>query len=61
MPSQSWFPILTASAILVAGLLFANHHMPGAIAGAALMILSIWFWSLEGPGGYHVHLTRDTQ
>lgn len=59
MPSQAWFPILTASAILLGGLFFANHYMPGAIAGGALMILGIWLWSLEGPGGYHVHPTRN--
>jgi cytochrome c oxidase subunit 1 len=55
MPSQSWFPFVTAVAILVAGLLFAHHVMVGALAGLALIVFSIWMWSLEGPGGYHTH------
>ncbi len=57
MPSQSWLPILTASAILLGGLFFANHNMPGAMVAGVLMIFGIWCWSLEGPGGYLVHPT----
>ena len=55
MPSQSWFPFVTAVAILVAGLFFAHHVMAGALAGLALIVISVWMWSLEGPGGYHTH------
>ncbi len=54
MPSQSWFPLLTAGAIFVSGLFFANHLMTGAIFGGVFIVLFIWLWASEGPGGYHV-------
>jgi cytochrome c oxidase subunit 1 len=59
MPSQSWFPFLTAVAILIAGLFFAHHVMAGALAGFALIVVSIWMWSLEGPGGYHIQPNHE--
>ncbi len=59
MPSQSWFPIITASGILTGALFFTNHIMLGAIAGAAILLIGAWLWSLEGPGGYHVHPEQD--
>jgi cytochrome c oxidase subunit 1 len=59
MPSQSWFPILTATALLTAGIFFANHIWEGAIAGGAAMFLSIYFWATEGPGGYHIHAEEE--
>jgi cytochrome c oxidase subunit I len=55
MPSQSWFPFFTAVAILIGGLFFAHHMMVGALAGLALIVINVWMWSLEGPGGYHLH------
>jgi cytochrome c oxidase subunit 1 len=55
MPSQSWFPIITASGILIGGLFFTNHIMLGAIAGGVVVFFGAWMWALEGPGGYHVH------
>jgi cytochrome c oxidase subunit 1 len=55
MPGQSWFPFVTAVAILLAGLFFAHHIIAGALAGLALIVISVWMWSLEGPGGYHIH------
>jgi len=54
MPSQSWFPLLTAISILIGGLCFAHHFLPGALAGLALIVITVWLWSLEGPGGYHI-------
>jgi cytochrome c oxidase subunit 1 len=54
MPSQSWFPLLTATSILIGGLCFAHHFLAGAMAGLALIITSLWLWSLEGPGGYEI-------
>jgi cytochrome c oxidase subunit 1 len=55
MPSQSWFPILTAGSMLIGGLFLANHNYAGAIFGGALTLLFAYLWALEGPGGYHVH------
>ncbi|MBW8780555.1 MAG: cytochrome c oxidase subunit I [Verrucomicrobia bacterium] len=54
MPSQSWFPIVAASGLLIGSIFFVNHIYAGAIAGGALMVLGIYFWAAEGPGGYHV-------
>jgi cytochrome c oxidase subunit 1 len=31
-------------------------HLPLAIAGGVIMVLSLYLWSLEGPGGYHLHI-----
>ncbi len=55
MPSQSWFPILTAGGLLIGALFFVNHIIPGAIAGLALVFIGACLWAFEGPGGYHVH------
>ena len=56
MPSQSWFPIVAASGLLIGALFFVNHIMIGAIAGGAIMFLGVYLWAAEGPGGYHIHL-----
>ncbi len=53
MPSQSWFPILTATGMLVGSLYLANHNYVGAIGGGALTFLGAYLWAFEGPGGYH--------
>jgi cytochrome c oxidase subunit I len=55
MPSQSWYPILTALGLLVAALFYSYHHFTGAICGGALLFIGVYGWSHEGPGGYHVH------
>ncbi|HEY0945968.1 MAG TPA: cytochrome c oxidase subunit I [Opitutaceae bacterium] len=59
MPSQSWFPIITALGILIGALFFVNHNFIGAIAGAALMFFGAWMWASEGPGGYHIHIDEN--
>ena len=59
MPSNSWFPIITASGMLIGALFFSNHHMVGAIIGLAITFAGAWMWSVEGPGGYHLHPTKD--
>ena len=55
MPSQSWFPLLTAVGMLIGGLFLVNHNYPGAIAGGALVFIGAYLWSVEGPGGSHIH------
>jgi cytochrome c oxidase subunit I len=70
MPDQSWFPLVTsiglfigaynfiqleAPLVLFGNQVLASHFWP-AIAGAGIMFLGAYFWSLEGPGGYHIHL-----
>lgn len=56
MPSQSWFPIVAATGLLIGAIFFVNHIMIGAIAGGAVMFIGVYLWAAEGPGGYHVHL-----
>lgn len=70
MPDQSWYPIIAASGLLIGAYnlaqlrlpvtMFGNQvlssHLPLAIAGGAIMALACYLWSLEGPGGYHIHL-----
>jgi cytochrome c oxidase subunit I len=56
MPSQSWFPLVTAIGMLIGALFFVNHHYLGAIVGLGITFFGAWMWSLEGPGGYHIHL-----
>jgi cytochrome c oxidase subunit 1 len=59
MPSQSWFPLLAAMAILTGGLFFTNHNFMGAIAGGVVLFVAVYLWAWEGPGGYHLHLDKD--
>jgi cytochrome c oxidase subunit 1 len=59
MPSQSWFPIVTATGLLIGGLFFTHHHFLEAIAGGCVMLLGIIGWAFEGPGGYHLHIAKD--
>jgi len=73
MPDQSWYPILAGFGLLVGAFNFAQlhhpvvmfghqvlpNHLPLAIAGLGFMLLSCYLWSLEGPGGYHIHLDAD--
>ncbi len=60
MPSQSWFPILTAIGMLVGSLFLANHNYVGAICGGTLTFLGSYLWAFEGPGGYHVHAEPES-
>ena len=56
MPSQSWFPLVAAIGLLIGAVLFVNHLFLWAISGGAILVLGVYFWAAEGPGGYHVHL-----
>jgi cytochrome c oxidase subunit I len=59
MPSQSWFPFVTASGLLVGGLFFCNHDFIGAMAGGVIVLIGVYLWAWEGPGGYHLHFDKD--
>ncbi len=59
MPSQSWFPLMTALGLLIGAIFFVNHLYLGAIAGGAVMFIGVCLWAFEGPGGYHIHPTKD--
>jgi cytochrome c oxidase subunit 1 len=73
MPDQSWYPLLAASGLLVGAYNFAQlrepvvmfgnqllaSHLPLALAGGVILVSACYLWSLEGPGGYHIHLDAD--
>ena len=55
MPDQSWYPLFAAAGLLTAGLCFANYNLTGSLIGLGLLLVSVYLWALEGPGGYHLH------
>jgi cytochrome c oxidase subunit 1 len=59
MPSQSWFPLITATGLLIGGLFFAHHNFQGAIGGGVILLIGVLGWAFEGPGGYHLHVHKD--
>lgn len=65
MPSQSWWPLLASSGLLMAGmgagLMSAGVPYCGyvAIGGLVVLFLGIFLWAMEGPGGYHLHPSDD--
>ena len=36
-----------------------SSHLPLALTGGVIMVLSLYLWALEGPGGYHLHIAAD--
>lgn len=56
MPDQSWYPFVASLGLLIGGIAFAFGHIPVAIGGLVLVFLGCYLWSLEGPGGYHIHI-----
>ncbi|MSU46754.1 MAG: cytochrome c oxidase subunit I [Lacunisphaera sp.] len=73
IPDQSWYPIIAGMGLLFGTynlaqlkhpvVMFGNQvlgsHAPLAIAGLSIVVLACYLWSLEGPGGYHIHLDAD--
>lgn len=69
MPEPSWWPFVVSLGIFFAALGMVFHGQPLAafgmsegtvglwviIPGLALTFFGIVKWSLEGPGGYHLH------
>ncbi|MBI2516637.1 MAG: cytochrome c oxidase subunit I [Opitutae bacterium] len=70
MPDQSWYPFLGCIGLFIGiynfiqlkapvvyfGHTIAASHLPFAIAGGVILFVCCYLWSLEGPGGYHIHL-----
>ncbi|HQU09067.1 MAG TPA: cbb3-type cytochrome c oxidase subunit I, partial [Opitutales bacterium] len=62
MPSQSWFPLMGGLGFLLAGVCMCLHGAGvsmtgyGVVAGITIVLLSIFLWALEGPGGYHLQV-----
>jgi len=73
MPDQSWYPFLAClglfvgtynfiqlkSPVLLGGKTIASSHLPFALAGGIILFACCYLWSLEGPGGYHIHLDAE--
>ncbi len=59
MPSQSWFPLIVTLGLLIGAIFFVNHNYVGAIIGGAILVLGIYGWAIEGPGGYHLHVDKE--
>jgi len=55
LPDRSWYPLTAGAGLLLGGLCFAHDNLAGSLAGVGVLVLSIYLWALEGPGGYHVH------
>ncbi len=73
MPDQSWYPLFAAFGLFIATFNFAQlhqpvvmfghqvlaSHLPLALTGGVIMVVALYLWSLEGPGGYHLHIAAD--
>jgi cytochrome c oxidase subunit 1 len=69
MPFSSIWPFVTSVGILIGAVgmtYFEANWSPGihaklgvSLTGAAIMFIGIYFWSLEGNEGYHLHLDQD--
>ena len=69
MPFGSIWPLVASSGLLIGGLgvtYFNATPGPGigpklavSLLGAVIMFIGIYFWSLEGNEGYHIHLDKD--
>jgi len=66
MPDQSIWPLVASLGLLVVGIgvtYFDSDWSPGihaklgtTLVGFAITFVGIYFWSLEGNAGYHIHL-----
>src|SRR5690625_395279 len=63
MPSQSWFPLMAAAGIFIGnfGLLYLDKFLAGPFIGLGILILAIYCWAIEGPGGYYIHLKEESK
>ncbi len=70
MPDASWYPLFASAGLLIGVynfiqlhapvVFFGNQvlssHFPLAVLGGVILFVGCYLWSLEGPGGYHIHI-----
>ena len=59
MPSQSWMPLVAALGLTINGTFMALHQLPIALVGVGILVVGIFLWALEHPGGYHLHPRKE--
>jgi cytochrome c oxidase subunit 1 len=70
MPHQSIYPFVASLGMLIAGIgisVIDSDPTPGfwgkkigvTMIGGVVMLAGIYFWALEGNGGYHLHPEND--
>jgi cytochrome c oxidase subunit 1 len=69
MPFQSIWPLITAVGVLVGAIGISAveaNPAPGihaklavTLIGGAITFLGVYFWSIEGNEGYHLHLDAN--
>jgi cytochrome c oxidase subunit I len=69
MPFASIWPLVTSIGILIGAIglsafdpmphLFIGPKLGLSLLGVVIMFLGIYFWSLEGAEGYHIHVDKD--
>ncbi|MGF1483276.1 MAG: cytochrome c oxidase subunit I [Opitutales bacterium] len=65
MPSQSWFPLFASCGLFIFGMawaFFATGYGSAfwfVLAGLLTLVVSVFLWLLEGPGGYHLSVPVD--
>jgi len=69
MPFQSIWPLVASFGLLVLGIgisYFDSNWEPGihvklatVLVGGVISFIGIYFWSLEGNEGYHLHVDKD--
>ena len=58
MPDQSWFPAIASLGLFIGpmGLIFHGEWgWAPAFVGLGILLVGVYGWAWEGPGGYHVH------
>src|SRR5690606_25336407 len=69
MPYGSIWPFVTSVGLLIGSIATSaldSNPAPGihlklglSLVGGVIMFIGIYFWSLEGNEGYHIHLDKD--
>ncbi|HND60795.1 MAG TPA: cytochrome c oxidase subunit I [Opitutaceae bacterium] len=56
MPHQSIYPLVASLGALIGAFGACYHTLNVALIGAAVLLVGVYLWALEGNEGYHLHL-----